>query len=408
MWFRKKNLRRVWSILTNSFNSLLVPLFNVIISAVVIRRYSASLWGEFIQVLIVVQFAVSIVAWGNKEYLLREFSRNPGQISRHWQSSLATRLLIATAVVIFFILTVYPRNLGALFIFWGLGQLLYQSMDVIIVYRKDFPFAALIEVLSFSGMLLTITLFSEGFSLKALVTLYAAVTITKALVLFIRYRRYTLSLPKKNLRLTGLIDVHYLRLAFPFFLLSFSGMLNSRIDLYTVRFFLSAEELARYQVLINMLLYIQALAAVILTPFLKNIYRMKHKSVHRISANLFRFGIFITVPGLLAISLILTQWYGFSFSYPYYILGFLFVVPIYYYLPIIYTLFRIERQGLVLGVNFLGIAINLLMNILLIPAIGLIGALVSTTMVRFMALIIYRVQKKRILSDEFLALSSVG
>jgi O-antigen/teichoic acid export membrane protein len=84
------------------------------------------------------------------------------------------------------------------------------------------------------------------------------------------------------------------------------------------------------------------------------------------------------------------------------------VIPIYYYLPIIYIMFRMNRQRLVLVANLTGIVINLLLNIILIPSLGLIGALLSTTVVRLIVLIFYHKQGKHFLMDKKFVVGSLG
>jgi O-antigen/teichoic acid export membrane protein len=395
-------------VLTNSINSLVVPLLNVFISAIVINRYSATLWGEFVQIFIVVQFVVHLIAWGNKEYLLREFSRDPVSIPIQWQTSLSTRLVLVGVAASALLISGYQQPLAPLLILWGLSQVLYQSMESIIVYRKDFPFVVLVEVFSFLVMVIVLLFSTKNFTLNGLISLFASLTSIKALLLLFRHQRYTLPPFASPMRLSQLIDPRYYLLAFPFFLLSFSGMLNSRVDLYSVRFLLTPEELARYQVFINMLIYIQAVAAFILTPFIKHIYRMDRTSVQKISINLLRLGVFIAVPALVSINLVLTKLYNFQFSFHFFVLGFLFVIPIYYYLPIIYIMFRMNRQRLVLVANLTGIAINLLLNIILIPSLGLIGALLSTTVVRLIVLIFYHKQGKHLLMDKKFVVGSLG
>ncbi|MGD2157999.1 MAG: polysaccharide biosynthesis C-terminal domain-containing protein, partial [Anaerolineales bacterium] len=76
--------------------------------------------------------------------------------------------------------------------------------------------------------------------------------------------------------------------------------------------------------------------------------------------------------------------------------------------PIIYIMFRMNRQRLVLVANLTGIAINLLLNIILIPSLGLIGALLSTTVVRLIVLIFYHKQGKHLLMDKKFVVGSLG
>src|SRR5690242_878226 len=84
--------KRALIVAANSANSLLLPLLSPLFSLLVIRLASVSLWGDFVKVLIVAQLAAHVAGWGNKDYLLREFSRGPARVAAAWQSSLFTRL----------------------------------------------------------------------------------------------------------------------------------------------------------------------------------------------------------------------------------------------------------------------------------------------------------------------------
>ena len=86
-----KYRRRAGLIIANSFNSLLVPVFGIVVSLLVVRLTSVELWGMFVEVMIWAQLAAMVVGWGNKEFLLRAFSRQPAQMAVRWQSSLVTR-----------------------------------------------------------------------------------------------------------------------------------------------------------------------------------------------------------------------------------------------------------------------------------------------------------------------------
>jgi len=94
---RSRLRRRASPVILNAANSLLIPLLSPIVSLAVVRLAGAGLWGDLVGVLIVVQLVAHVVAWGNKEYLLRQFSFSPAHAAHAWQSSLATRLLLCVA-----------------------------------------------------------------------------------------------------------------------------------------------------------------------------------------------------------------------------------------------------------------------------------------------------------------------
>jgi hypothetical protein len=89
--FRPKMLRRISTVLQNSLHTLLQPVLNFTVSFIVVRRADEALWSAFVAVLIIVQLILQLAAWGNKEYLLRAYSRTPVQIRTLWQTNITTR-----------------------------------------------------------------------------------------------------------------------------------------------------------------------------------------------------------------------------------------------------------------------------------------------------------------------------
>lgn len=378
--------RRALLILTNSLNNLILPILNVVISILVVRLASVDLWGELVQVLIVVQLAAHIISWGNKDYLLREFSQNPAQISRSWQTSLITRGLLFASFLPVAARMGLPAEQTVFIILWCLGMVLDQSGDVLILYRKDFVFGIMLELAGMVFLALAITGWHQSLSQHLLIMLFALANVGKGVLLVWRFRRYTLGEP---FRLQGKLDLHFFRLAFPFFLLGFSGMLQSRIDLYSVNYFLSRTEVGQYQVFINFMIYLQSVSAFVLMPFVKGIYRLPYEAVIKIAARLLLLALMLLGPALISIHLLLQWFYHLDLGTDFLVFGGLFVLPTFCYLPIIYALYRLDRQSVVLKINVLGIGGNLLLNLWLLPAVGMVGAVIASAVAQWLMLVAY-------------------
>ncbi len=381
-WRRPKVWRRLFLVAANSLNSLLLPLLNVVISWLVIRHASVELWGAFVTVMIIVQLGAHIAGWGNKDYLLRAFSFQPAHITPLWQNSLITRLALAAGLCLIggFLLPP-PVRLPALL--WGLTLTLDQSYDVLVLYKRDFVVFFLIEVIGIVALAAVIIAFGAQLSVAILIWASVLVYAAKTLAFAGRYRDMTAARPLAR------FDASYFVLAFPFFLLGLTGLLQSRIDLYTVNYFLSPSELGRYQVFINFMIYLQSISNFILLPFVKSLYRLNYATIRRLSFRLFLLGLIILAPGLATVYLIITRLYGFPVPLPLLITGGLFALPIFFYLPIIYALYKGNRQNQVLAANVLGIAINLGLNLLLVPRIGVLGAMTGSAIAQILMLILY-------------------
>ncbi|GAB4579849.1 MAG: hypothetical protein Fur0022_25880 [Anaerolineales bacterium] len=385
-----KTRRRVGAVITSGINGLLIPMLNPLVAALVIRLNSVELWGEFVNLMIVVQFGTHIVNWGNKEYLLRAFSRAPAKISSVWRGAFGARVWILIGLAALLPVWIHSPVQWGWAVAWATGLAWAQSLEVFVQYRKEFSFALVVEVLSLGGLIGGVLFLYEQLSLDWLLALFASAALVKAMLLTYRFREDTFK------HLGGIKpDFAFLAAAFPFFLLGFSGMLQSRIDLYTVSTYFTEAEVGKYQILVNFLLYLQAVANFILVPFVKNLYRLDNLSIQKIARKLFLLGWVITPPALFALHWVLRWVYHLEFPLSYFIVGGLYVLPSYYFLPIIYALYKAERQNAVLALNFLGSGVILGLNLILLPSLGLLGALVAVAGVHWGLLAAYHRQMIR-------------
>jgi O-antigen/teichoic acid export membrane protein len=380
--------RRAGLVVTNSLHNVLPMLLTPLVSLLVIRQTSAAIWGTFVAVLITVQLGVHLVAWGNDTYLLREFSRHPAGMADAWQSCLRTRLALFVGLALLAAL-LYPQA-ASWVVLWGLALVLHQSCAVLITYRRDFLFAAAVELAGLAVMVTAVFYAGQAITPDWLLRLFALTTLAKATILLLRYRAIVWVG-------NGRFQPHYFLLALPFFLLGFGGMLNSRIDLYIIAFYFPAEEVGIYQVFSSFLLYIQALAGFILLPFVKTIYRLPYAAIRRMARALLGLGILIVPIAMIALSFLLSRLYGILLPSAFYWLGGLAALPLFYFSPIIYALYKAEKQTTVLLVNLLGIGSTLILNLILLPHLGLIGAIVAMVLIKWSTLLIYNWQGRRLL-----------
>lgn len=391
--FSTKNRRRLMTVLQNALNSLLLPVFNIVVSLLVVRLASEALWGGFVAVMVGVQLVAHIAAWGNKEYLLREFSRQPHQMAQHWQMSLTTRLVLFSGLALSFV--VFGGTLGRVLLMalWGAALVLAQSYEVVVLYRKDFGYAIVVELIAVAVLAGAVVMLTDTLTVDLLILLFTVSSGLRAVLFGLRYRQLINQFSAR-------LDLTHLRLALPFFLLGFSGLLASRIDLYTVSALLSDEAVARYQVFINLIIYVQAISNFILLPYAKSVYRLDDRAIPKIALRLFVVGLVLLIPALAAAYWLLLNVYHFRFSVAFMVIGGLFALPIYAYIPYIYRLYKHDAQGYVLWVNLIGAGLNLLLNLLLLPTLGLIGALLSSAIVQWGMLIAYLLEARSLSRTE--------
>lgn len=360
--------RRGLAVLLNAANSLAVPLAGPLFAYLVIHAASLDLWGEFVRALIVAQLAAHIAGWGNKDYLLREFSRYPGRLAATWQKNLLTRLALLAGLPLLLI----GFGQAPAYAFWltlcSLGLLLDQAYDVVVLYRRAFVFALVVEAAGLALLAGPILWLGAALSAETLLAVFALSNLGKAALLALRFR--ALATPGW----AAGFDLGQLRAALPFFLLGLSGLLQSRADLYTVSALLNERALGQYQVFSNLMLYGQAVAGFILLPFVKSLYRLSYETSLRLAARLALTGLAVLALFLPVAHLALTRLYQLDLPPVMLLLGGLTIWPIFFYLPIIYALFKVEQPGVVIAINVLGVAVSVVVNLALLPLVGLPGA----------------------------------
>jgi O-antigen/teichoic acid export membrane protein len=375
---QRKLLRRAWIVAQNSLNSLLQPLLNIAISLLVVRIASDALWGGFVAVLIGVQIGGQVAAWGSREYLLRAFSRQPDQIRTVWQDALSARLPLLALVSVGWLIA-YPAHIIPVLL-WGIAAFWWMSFDAVMIYRRWFLFALGVEIIS-TCLIVSGIVFS-GVTVNSLIWLFAIGQSVKAIIYSWRFRDVLKGWEWHT-------DRTFLRQAWPFFLLGFSGMLGSRIDLYAVSWLRGDVETGQYQVFMNLMLYLQALAQFILLPYLKSVYRLEDSSIYKLARRLFIFGTLILPPVLIGADLLFKQLYDIQYTTEFIILGGLFVLPLYGYLPLIHRLYKRDEQIRVLWANVISAAGNFTLNLILLPRMGITGALLASAVMQWFLLAYY-------------------
>jgi O-antigen/teichoic acid export membrane protein len=382
--------KRALTVASHSANSLVTPLLGPLVSAGVVRLAGVDLWGELVRVLVMAQLVSHVAVWGNKDYLLREFSRDPAGRTAAWQTGAVTRLALWAAGVAVLALVGFGATRLALAGLLALALVTAQAFEVFVAYRRDFVFAFGVEVITVGGLAGAVLVAGPGLTVEVLLALFAAGSFGKAGLLLWRYRA------EVGPRWAGKFAPAWLRAALPFFVLGFSGLLQSRVDLYAVSAYLPPAEVGRYQVYTSLILYLQAGSALVLVPFLKGYYRLGRERLLGASAWLSGLGLLVAATGIPAVVVGLRLVYGLTFAPGYFLAGALYVLPIYFYLPIIYALFQANRPGQVVAVNALGIGVNAALMLWWLPAFGSQGAAWASAAAEWSMVMLYVFLSRRL------------
>lgn len=365
----------------------MASLNSFIISLLVVRFYSPAFWGGIVAVLLFIDLGFAIVNWGFAPYLDHAFSFNPNNMKAMWQKSVVSRLLpfcIFIGVVGFWGFTFQVQ---IIIVVWSAMRFLYQSFDPVIQFERNFLFSFVVETIGLISLAIPILIFQKTLTAEEIMALYGLSFAIRAFFTTIFYRDFfrLSSLPPK------LDEIRkFLLAAFPFLLLTFSAMLQQRVDLYICALYLPNAETAQYQVLLNLLLLSQVGANFLLAPFTKNIFRLPAPAMQKLEKKFIKVGFILALLCSALVYGILTIGYQFHLSTISYAMGYIYILTFYFYLMRIYDLRKSSRQTTIVYCSFAGCTVNLVASFLLVPKFGLNGALFSGMSTQIFIAVLYR------------------
>jgi len=385
-----KNKPRIKSILLTGLSAGVTPVFSLLISLVIVNNYGALLWGDFVQLLLWLNVGAHLAAYGSKEYLLRKFSNEPSETTEHFKSSLTSRLpLVFLITLIFIALPFFGLNRSLWMFLWLLFRFIYQSYDAVIIWKRKFKFTILIESISGFTLILIFQNWHGNISSLNLLQCFAIAEIVKAVFIMIfNQKEY---LPSITFR----FDFTQLKESSLFFFIGFAGILHSRVDQLLATRFLSSTDLAFYQILMSMLLMSQSIGYFILQPFVKNLYRLSEESINKIALKLLLIGGLLTPFLVLTIGFISTSYYHFEIKSSIIIGGFIFIVPFFFSIAYIYSLYKMKVEMQVVWVNLFVILLNIGILPFIFPIYGISGAIIFAATLQVLRAITFRFLAKR-------------
>lgn len=341
--------RRFAPIVANALRYGLLQVGGLLLSVLVVRGFSDALWGSFALLQVQVALGAIWANWGHRDYLLRRFVEQPNLEKVLWCENIASRmLLLAVPVAVFAMLHFTEPNLFGWLALWLLALFFLQSFDLLVVVHRRFAAATWAEV---AGLL--VTLVGLAVSWPAwyplwLVQCWFFGALARVAVFVFLLRGHIFPLPPWRWGSAHLIQ------SWPFFLIGLSGMLVSRLDLLAVGSVLSDTETGRYQIIMSLLIVMQLPAALLVMPFVKQLYRLPMASLRRFSRKTMLLGLLILLVASPLCWILLRWGYGFELPAYWVLAGLFFALPVYAYVPLSYRLYQKGQERYVLSVGIVG------------------------------------------------------
>ncbi len=377
-----KLLKRFLLIFAGSLYQWITPIGNLLTSIFIVRIYSAALWGGFVSISLLVNFAAHIMNWGQRDYVLREISQSPARLSEIWQANAMSRLPLAIGFVVIVSAQSFEPAQKMAIILWGLILYWQKLFEPLILYRKYLHLAAIVELISYIVFLAALAVFLPDLAVYHLLWATLVAGFFKGLA-YAYYFRPVFSELKFRFEARRLAD------GFDFFLPGWVGLLQSRLDLYCVALFLTESELGIYHILTNFLIQLRELACVRAAPMLKHIYRLPGPTVLRLARRIFWEGSLILMVAMLIVCAIIEQVYRLELSPALYGLGYLATWPFFFYYLPTHQIFSRHKPQWVAGVTLLGGIIQLILTLIWLPNWRLEGALLASTISQWLILALF-------------------
>lgn len=366
-----KIFNKLTPILGNSLYQLLPGLVNQVLAFFVIKQSGATNWGQVVSLQLVYYIAAHIVSWGNKDYLLLQFSKNSAKINQYLQQSALTRTLVLLLPTLLWVVVYYPIHIAIYLAGWIVLRFAAQLMEAVIIYEKNFSLALRSEAAAFVLLLFGLTFWHHNLSFQEALLL----------VLLSHVGRVVWLMPSLVGRLKGMslkqVELTHLWFSFPFLLMGLIALLQLKTDLYVMNELSTKSITGSYQVLTSFVAILLAFPGFIINPFVKNVYRLHANQFKSLQNKFIGLGLMISVVATPVLWVLMYYIYQLNFStLTYLLITILLCLPFVYAFDI-YKLYKANLQNKVLVINAVGIAIVFLCCFLLIPLWSINGALIA-------------------------------
>ncbi|MDP1726787.1 MAG: hypothetical protein Q8M15_08385 [Bacteroidota bacterium] len=384
-----KKFERVKTIAASSATLFIPSAGNLLSSMIVIRFMLPEWWGDIAVMQLYMYISVQICAWGNKDYLMLAYSKSPGMVPRLWQDSFSSRLFLLIPTFAFaFIISMDLFTIGILCL-WIILRYIQQAFESIILFSRNFKLVMLAETIAIIITLSGLYMVRGNHAFHQIILIISLGYLIKTIIQLVYFRKLfqnTFSFKP---------DFKKLKKGLPFMMLGLAGVMLQKSDLMCFTWFEDKYHIAQYQVFSSFLILAQTFPGLIAGPFIKNLYRISPLSYPKIQWQFSLIGILVTICISVVTFIIITNIYHFNLPLINYVLGFVYVILTYFYIPEIYLLYKAEKQNQVMWISLFVIIFNILNCVLFIPAYSITGALLANVFSQILSLVLYKIFWRR-------------
>lgn len=363
-----KYLKRLKTISLFGMSQLLSVFSVLILSYIIIQFHSIELWGEYVEILIWTNVFLLFLSFGNNDYLLKLFSKNPSKINQQWTNNLIARsILLPPSLLLILFIPIFNHLEWMIFIVI-LFQFLNQSFKSLIVYHRKFILNIFVESSYLLSLIILVFYNLESLNLKLLLQI---ILISQGL----KFLLFSIVLLKYFKYIKVQFQLLELKKSIPFFIPLAIGTFRSKIDVYYGTHFFSVSQLSKYQVFLSFLALTQMASTFAITPYLKNYYRSSNTVIKKIQKRFFVFGWGFAVVATVFMYVIISEIYNLDFTFQQYGLAFLFMIPLFLQVLLVSEYYKRDKQYKIASFASIVVFIQIIIGYFLIKYWNINGAL---------------------------------
>lgn len=356
------SLRRWKSVVAYAGGQFTSTATGLVLSYIVVAFFNTQWWGKVNAAQVYFSLAVTFASWGNKEYLLRQFSLYPAM-----QKTFFRQLLLARVPILFLSMLLLPFfSFDAVeymhLLIWILAGYISQSTEVITLYEKKFHFPVAAEIISFLSAVTFLAVKGDTATYYTLLQALSLMQLVKMILLVVFFNRFFFV--RSSVAATVKWDMSFIRKSLSFALVNFTGLLFSRGILIGADIYLDDYTLGKFRVLLALLIMVQAGGAYLFQPFAKGFYRMKEAEGNKLGRSLLLPGLIITVVATLLLQPFMQLFFKTYVDVLALIFAWVFMFSAYLILPYAYQLFKQQGNIKVLYINVISMLVLFLFLVL--------------------------------------------
>jgi len=382
-------MRKITTIAINTLKGFAAPVFNFIIAILGIKYFGKENWGIWINLMLWIAFIAFITNWGHREYVIRKYAAQPAKLFSIFYTNFFSRSLLLLPTIFLFLF--FPIQIAFYASILVVLIYLYTSLDSLVVYHQRFGSQLIAEIIGFFVIVGGVW-FLGKFNLLLVLQFFCLAYFLKCSILI-----FALNLWNEKIVFDFSIDE--IKDSVPFFLIGFSGWLQSKADLYLVSYFLPSSQLSEYQLLITAFLMLRAVAAFMVIPFTKHIFRLRENKIQNLKRLLAYAALPIVALGTFCIYIVLEKMVGLNVDLNIYILGGLSSLPYFFFAIDIMEFYKKKEEKKVMNLNFLGAFFNILFILLLISKYQIYGVFIAICLTQILILFLYKKYASTTLSN---------